>query len=118
VSYIAPSIDPRRGSVEVRLRVPDPPAQLKPNMTMSIDLMVAAKQAALAISSDAVRGASTPTPWVLTVEDGRARRRDVRLGIRGEGSVEIISGIDEASEVILSGGRPIEPGARVRAERD
>jgi HlyD family secretion protein len=118
VSYIAPSIDPRRGSVEVRLRVPDPPAQLKPNMTMSIDLMVAAKQAALAISSDAVRGAATPTPWVLTVEDGRARRRDVRLGLRGEGSVEIISGINEASEVILSGGRPLEPGARVRAERD
>jgi HlyD family secretion protein len=118
VSYIAPSIDPRRGSVEVRLRVPDPPAQLKPNMTMSIDLMVAAKQAALAISSDAVRDAATPTPWVLTVEDGRALRRDVRLGIRGEGSVEIISGIDEASEVILSGGRPLEPGARVRAERD
>lgn len=118
VSYIAPSIDPQRGSVEVRLRVPDPPAQLKPNMTMSIDLMVAAKPAALVISSDAVRGAATPTPWVLTVEDGRARRRDVRLGIRGEGSVEILSGIDEASQVILSGGRPLEPGARVRAERD
>ena len=43
VSYIAPAIDPQRGSIEVRLRVPDPPAFLKPDMTVSIDLTVASR---------------------------------------------------------------------------
>jgi HlyD family secretion protein len=118
VSYIAPSIDPQRGSVEVRLAVPEPPAFLKPDMTVSIDLTVAAKQGALTVPSDAVRGAATPAPWVLTVEGGRVARRDVRLGIRGEGATEIVSGIDEGSEVLLPDGRPLEPGARVRTERD
>jgi len=118
VSYIAPSIDPQRGSVEVRLEVPAPPAYLKPDMTVSIDLTVAAKRGVLTLSSEAVRGAGTSAPWVLTVEGGRVARKDVQLGIRGEGAIEIESGIDETSAVIVPDGQQLEPGARVRAERD
>ena len=118
VSYIAPSIDPQRGSVEVRLEVPTPPAFLKPDMTVSIDLTVAAKRDVLTIASEAVRGAASSAPWVLTVDGGRVARHEVRLGIRGEGAIEIVSGIDETSEVILPDGRQLEPGTRVRAERD
>lgn len=118
VSYIAPSIDPQRGSVEVRLAVPAPPAHLRPDMTVSIDLTVAGKPSALTVPSDAVRDAATPAPYVLAVEDGRVVRRDVELGIRGEGTTEIVTGLDEGSEAILPGGRPLAPGARVRPERD
>ena len=118
VSYIAPSIDPQRGSVEVRLAVPAPPAHLRPDMTVSIDLTVAAKPSALTVASEAVRGAATPAPYVLTVEDGRVARRDVQLGIRGEGATEIVAGLDEGSEAILPGTRQLAPGARVRPERD
>jgi len=116
VSYLAPAIDPQRGSVEVRLEVPTAPANLRPDMTVSIDLTVAAKAKVLTLASEAVRGAASPAPWVLTVEDGRVARHAVSLGIRGEGSTEIVSGIDERSEVIIPDGRPLEPGARVRAE--
>jgi HlyD family secretion protein len=116
VSYLAPSIDPQRGSVEIRLAVPTPPPFLKPDMTVSIDLTVAAKAKVLTAPSDAVRGAGTATPSVLTVEGGRVVRHDVRLGIRGDGSVEIVSGLDDGAELILADGRALEPGARVRAE--
>lgn len=118
VSYIAPSIDPQRGSVEVRLEVPAPPAYLKPDMTVSVDLTVAAKTAVLTVPSEVVRGISTPTPFVLTVDNGRIARHDVQLGIRGEGSLEIISGIDETHELVIPDGRVLEVGARVRTERD
>jgi len=118
VSYIAPSIDPQRGSVEVRLAVPHPPAHLKPDMTVSVDLTVAAKPSALTVPSEAVRGAATPAPHVLVVEDGRVARRDVQLGIRGEGTLEIASGLAEGTEVILPRGERLAPGVRVRTERD
>lgn len=116
VSYIAPSIDPERGSVEVRLAVPKPPALLKPDMTVSIDLLVAAKQQILTVASEVVHGAATPAPWVLAVEDGRVVRHDVGLGIRGEGAVEIVSGLVEGAEVIFPDGMQLEPGRRVRPE--
>ncbi|MEO6772455.1 MAG: efflux RND transporter periplasmic adaptor subunit [Kofleriaceae bacterium] len=118
VSYIAPSIDPQRGSVEVRLEVASPPAFLKPDMTVSVDLTVAAKPHVLTIRSDVVRGISTPSPYVLVVERGRVARREVELGIRGEGSLEITRGLDETTEVIIPDGHALAIGAHVRAERD
>lgn len=118
VGYIAPSIDPQRGSVEVRLRVSNPPAFLRPDMTVSIDLAVASKKNVLTLPSDAIRDAATGAPWVFVVEGGRARRRNVVLGIRGEGTLEVISGLDEGTDVIVADGHTPKVGARVRAESD
>lgn len=117
VSYIAPSIDPQRGSVEVRLEVANPPAFLKPDMTVSVDLTVAAKQRVLTLPSEVVRGIATEAPHVLAVENGKVVRRDVQIGIRGEGSIEITSGIDETTEVIVPDGKNLTVGARVQTER-
>ncbi len=117
VSYIAPSIDPARGTVEVRLRVTKPPAFLKPDMTVSIDLTVATKTDVLVVRSNAVRGLATPSPWVLVAVDGRAARRDVKLGIQGDGSLEIASGLAQGDEAILPDGNEVHPGQRVRADR-
>ncbi len=118
VNYIAPSVDPQRGSVEVRLAVDNPPAYLKPDMTVSIDLTVAAKKNALTLASEAVQGIATGAPSVLVVENGRVARKSVRLGVRGEGTIEIVSGIDETSDVIVPEGKQLELGARVRTEHD
>lgn len=118
VSYIAPSIDPQRGSVEVRLRVPSPPPFLKPDMTVSVDLTVASKPGALTVSSDAIRGAATSSPWVFTVEGGRLRKKDVDLGIRGQGTTEIVAGLAQGEDVVIPDGRTLIAGQRVRAERD
>jgi HlyD family secretion protein len=118
VRYIAPAIDPQRGSIEVRLSVPDPPAFLKPDMTVSVDLTVAAKSQALTVPSEAVRGAATADPWVFTVENGRTARRNVTLGIRGEGHTEIESGLSDGAEVVVSTDLTLVDGQRVRAVRE
>jgi len=114
VSYIAPSVDPQRGSVEVRLRVPSAPKTLKPDMTVSVDLTVASKKGALTLPTDCIRGATSDNPWVLVVEAGHTARKPITLGIRGDGSTEVASGLDETTQVVLSAGQPLEPGVRVR----
>lgn len=116
VSWIAPSVDAQRGTVEIRLRVPKPPPFLRPDMTVSIDLLVASRPKVLVLPSEAVRGLATPTPYVLAVEDGRATRHDVKLGIRGEGSVEIVSGLDEGAVAIVPDGQLVTSGQRVRGK--
>jgi HlyD family secretion protein len=114
VSYIAPSIDADRGSIEVRMRGPQPPPILKPDMTVSIDLTVAAKRQALTLAASSVHGVSSSTPWVQVVENGRAKRRDVQLGIRGQGTIEILSGLDERTRVLVPPETPVADGAKVR----
>lgn len=118
VSYVAPSVDPQRGSIEVRLSVPEPPPFLKPDMTVSVDLTVAQKAGALTLPSEAVRSANSPEPWVWAVEDGRAVRRPLQLGIRGEGSVEVASGLSAGAEVVVPDARTLSEGQRLRTERN
>jgi HlyD family secretion protein len=117
VSYIAPAIDPQRGSIEVRLRVPDPPAFLRPDMTVSVDLTVASKRQVIAIPSEAVRATGSPAPWVPVVERGRIARRTVTLGIRGAGHTEIQAGLDEGAEVVLATEVTLADRQRVRVDR-
>src|SRR5690606_18741583 len=103
VCYIAPAVDPGRGSVEVRLCVPDPPPYLRADMTVSVDLTVAAKADVLTVSSEAIRDASTAIPWVHVIQQGRVQRQNVELGIRGDGRTEILSGLQEGAEVVTGG---------------
>lgn len=118
VSYLAPSVDPQRGSIEVRLSVPEPPPFLKPDMTVSVDLTVAQKAGALTLPSEAVRSATSAEPWVWAVEHGRAVRRPLQLGIRGEGSVEVASGLGVGAEVVVPDGYTLREGQRLRTERN
>jgi HlyD family secretion protein len=116
VLSIAPSIDPQRGSVEVRLGVSSPPSFLKPEMTVSIDLTVGAVSNGLTLASSAVRGLALSVPWVYAVEDGHVVRHDVKLGLRGEDAVQIVDGLAEGAQVVVSDGRVFAEGQRVRAE--
>ncbi|MDQ3058898.1 MAG: efflux RND transporter periplasmic adaptor subunit [Pseudomonadota bacterium] len=114
LNYIAPAVDPQRGTVEVRLAVPNPPAFLKPDMTVSVELVGGMKKDALVLPSGAVRDADRQAPWVLALQDGRAVRVAVKLGLRGVGAVEITEGLKEGDSVIPQTEKAL-PGDKVRA---
>ncbi len=113
LDYLSPGIDAQRGTVEAKFGVAAPPAFLRADMTVSIDVGVADNANATVVPAGAVRDAGLPEPWVLVVREGRAQRVAVRLGARGSGRVEIVSGVDAGEALILTQG--IEPGQRVRA---
>ena len=112
VAYIAPSVDPARGTVEVKLAVPDPPAFLRPDMTVSVNVEVARDRAAVVLPAEAVRDGARE-PWVLVVRGGRTERQVVKLGIRGEGRAQILSGVSEGEPVAVPAAL-VGPGVRVR----
>ncbi|MCX5730499.1 MAG: efflux RND transporter periplasmic adaptor subunit, partial [Deltaproteobacteria bacterium] len=114
VAYIAPAVDLSRGTVEVKLDVPDPPLFLRPDMTVSVNVEVGRDPAAVVLPAGAVRDAGTE-PWVLAVRDGRTVRQPVKLGMRGEGAVQVLSGL-APGEAVVAPASSIGPGARVRTE--
>ncbi|HEY2190416.1 MAG TPA: efflux RND transporter periplasmic adaptor subunit [Caldimonas sp.] len=113
VVYINPGIDAQRGSVEVKLRVPEPPPYLRQDMTVSVDIEVARRPRALLLPLDALHDADAQ-PWVLRVEDGVARRCDVRIGLRGNGYAEVLAGV-AAGDRIVPPSSGVGAGDRVRA---
>jgi HlyD family secretion protein len=114
LSFINPSIDAQRGSVEVKLLVPRPPVYLKEDMTISVDIEVARRKDVLVLPSDAVRDAGNANPHVYLIVDDRIEKRMVKLGARGQTSVEILSGVNEGDLAVSSSNITIEPGQRVR----
>jgi len=117
VFYIAPSVDATRGTVEVKLRIPRPEAFLRPDMTVSAEILSAQKKGALVLSSGAVRDTAGTQPWVLVARSGRAVRANVKLGLRGEGTVEIAGGLGEGEQAIPAS-LPLQPGARLRTDAE
>jgi HlyD family secretion protein len=114
VASVSPSVDPARGTVEVRFDVRSPPPFLRSDMTISVNVDVGRRDRALVVPSEAVRDPSGE-PWVLAVVRGRAERRPVKLGLRGDALVEIASGLAEGQAVIAPIAGWVDPGSRVRA---
>ena len=112
--YINPGVNAQTGSVEVKLDVISPPAVIRQDMTVSVDIEVARRPQALLVAASAVHDADSAAPWVLRLEDGRAVRRPVRLGLRSGGFAELLEGLQEGDAAIPVAAA-IEPGARVRA---
>jgi len=98
--YINPGINAQTGAVDVKLDVPLAPEVLRQDMTVSVDIEVARRPRALLLSSAAVHDADTGAPWVLRVEDGRAVKVPVHVGLRAGGQVEILDGLHEGDRVL------------------
>jgi HlyD family secretion protein len=114
ISYINPGVDITRASVEVKLTVTDPPDYVRQDMTVSVDIEVAAKDGTLVLPTRSVHDVLSGQPWVLGIKDGRAAKRPVRLGLRGNTQLEIVEGMTESEDAIpLNSG--VLTGQRVRA---
>jgi HlyD family secretion protein len=114
LEYINPGIDPLRGAVEVKLRVPRPPDYLRQDMTVSVDIEVGRSANTVIAPTDAVHDLSSEQPWVLLVKDGRAARQTVKLGLRGDGRLEVLSGVAPGDRLIPASTPLITAGERVR----
>ncbi len=94
VSYINPGIDITRASLEAKLTVADPPGYLRQDMTVSVDIEVARREATLILPGRSVHDTLSGSPWVMGVRGGRAYRQPVHVGLQGGNDVEILDGAD------------------------
>ncbi|MFA9470264.1 MAG: efflux RND transporter periplasmic adaptor subunit [Deltaproteobacteria bacterium] len=115
ISRIAPSVDPVRGTVEVDLDIDDE-TDLRPDMTMTVEIEVGRTSSALVVPSWAIRDLGSDRPWVMIAKEGEARRRDVELGLEGDDVVEVVSGLS-TDDRVLSPMLPIEEGHPVRLRK-
>jgi HlyD family secretion protein len=118
VLSIAPVVDPQRGAIEVKFTLEQlPPAFLREDMTLSVEVETGRRERTLALPLSALRnGAATAprdTATVLVAVSGRAEERRVRLGLRTLEAVEVLEGLREG-DVVLTGAQ-VRAGQRVTA---
>ncbi|MEE1123262.1 MULTISPECIES: efflux RND transporter periplasmic adaptor subunit [Acinetobacter] len=114
INFIAPSIDPQRGTVEVRLTVNPVPDFLRQDMTVSVNVETDKRERALAIPNDALSNIKGNKAVVVLVRDRKIQRQPVTLGLRGLAMSEVTSGLSEGDQVLANAESLLEEGARVR----
>ncbi|OOC07050.1 efflux RND transporter periplasmic adaptor subunit [Amycolatopsis azurea] len=88
-------------SYKAKLALTGPPEGLRPGQSASVVVTVAEAKNALSVPAAAVR--TTGTTNVVTVqENGQETQRQVQVGIRGESTVQITSGLTEGENVVLT----------------
>lgn len=110
---IAPLVDAQRGAVEVKFSLPQVPAFLREDMTLSVEVETARRERTLVLPLDALRsegGAGSASVWLQ--QGGRVAARSVTLGLRTLDAVEVLHGL-AVGDVVLLGAAPA-PGSRVR----
>ncbi len=114
ISFIAPSIDPQRGTVEVRLAVDAVPDFLRQDMTVSVNVETGRREQALAVPNDALTDVQDDQARVLLLRDGRVQGQVVTLGLRGLAMTEVLSGLSPGDAVLADATALLADGARVR----
>jgi len=104
-------VDPVTRSIVVRAELPNPDGVLKPGMFMTAKINAGVAQALLV-----PEGAIVPEQgrtFVFVVKDGVAFRREVTLGRRRVGQVQIATGVTAGERVIVEGTQKVRDGIAV-----
>ena len=116
INFIAPSVDPQRGTVEVRLTVDPVPEFLRQDMTVSVNIETDRRAQALVLPNDALGSVQGNEAVVVLVHDGKIQRQKVTLGLRGLAMSEVVAGLSIGDEVLADAATSLADGSRVRIE--
>ncbi|MGQ0701371.1 MAG: efflux RND transporter periplasmic adaptor subunit [Panacagrimonas sp.] len=101
-------------SIAARALLDNADGRLRPGLFARINLVVERKTDALLIPEQAIVARGNRS-FVYVVESGKAVEREIRVGQRRDGQVEILSGVQAGAPVVTSGLQRIGDGVPVQA---
>jgi len=115
VDFIDPVVQLPARTILVKALVPNGRRLLQQGMFIEVRLATEVRPKAVVVPEDAIlplQGAS----YVWLVRDSKATRRQVGLGVRTPGFVEVRSGVDAGDQVVVGGLELLSEGAPVSAK--
>ncbi len=115
VSNVGTRINPVTRGVSVRATISNPDLLLRPGMLMTVALELNAKNA-LVVPERAIIAAQG-IQYAFTIDaQNTVTRKEVSLGRRRDGMVEILAGLEEGERVVSDGTFRVRPGMTVQPE--
>lgn len=118
VSFIAPTVDPQRGTVDIRLTVDPVPDYLRQDMTVTVNIETGKRQNAIAIPNDALYNQQGDAADILLVKNHAIQHGSVALGLKGLVMTEATSGVEPGDWVVaMPAGNTSSPSSLKNGQR-
>jgi membrane fusion protein (multidrug efflux system) len=115
---VNPAMDEQTRSAKVRIQVVNTGGKLKAGMFGQGEILIGVKSALVIPSSAVYRDdRSAKTSYVYVRENGRAARRNVRIGQERDSQLEIVDGLKPGDQVVAEQSIEIAQGVRVEPRR-
>jgi membrane fusion protein, multidrug efflux system len=116
VFFVSPYVDPETRAALIKAEIPNPSHELKPGMLATLELTLQTRDNAVVIPevgiSQMLQG-DRANVYIVDAEQ-TAQIRQISLGVRLPGRVEVTSGLNGGEMVILEGSQKIGPGSKVQ----
>jgi RND family efflux transporter MFP subunit len=114
VSVVSPALDPNSTTVQVWVEAPNPDGQLKSGSTVGLRIVANTVKDALVVPAEAILTATDGTTSVMVIgKDGHAHQTPVKIGIRDDHNVQILSGLAVGQQVVTVGAYGLPDGSKV-----
>jgi Cu(I)/Ag(I) efflux system membrane fusion protein len=115
IDYIYPTVNSETRTAKVRVVLANPDGILKPDMYASIQLMSGNDASVLAVPDSAVIDSGTRQVVLVQLTEGLYEPREVKLGMRSDGYVEIAEGLSEGENVVVRANFLIDAESNLKA---
>ena len=112
VSYVSPDADPRSRSLVVTGPIDNRDRHFAPGLFVLLRLDLGAKENAVLVPKAAVVERLSGS-YLFVVEKDKSFERKVKLGERRDGKVEVLSGVTQGEQVVISGQKMIRDNMAV-----
>jgi membrane fusion protein (multidrug efflux system) len=113
IDVVDNKVDPATGTINIRLKFPNPDRTLVPGQYVSVLLTRATPEKRVVIPQAAVQE-NQAGPFVLIVNgEGRVEARPVKTGDRVEDGVVVLNGLTVGETLVVEGIQKVRPGAEV-----
>ncbi|MGW8192821.1 MAG: efflux RND transporter periplasmic adaptor subunit [Desulforhopalus sp.] len=116
VKSISSRIDPVTRSIVARAVIDNPEKKLKPGLLMSVELLNNSHEGVVIPEEALIPSGKTHFVLVVnqTPSSTTVQRRNVQIGIRNFGTVEIVRGLEAGDLVVTHGNTRVRPGQEVK----
>jgi Cu(I)/Ag(I) efflux system membrane fusion protein len=114
VAFVDPLLDPKTRTAKVRIEVPNPGGDLRPELFGEAVLEAKPRQA-VRIPADAVIASGTQEIVFVALGEGKFQPREVRLGDSDGTWSEVVSGLDAGEGVVTRANFLVDSESRLRA---
>ena len=114
ITTIDSRIDPGTRSIAVRAELPNVDGTLRPGLFMTVS--VRGKARSTVVLPEEALVPEQGRNYVFVVADGKAQRKEVKIGGREPGQVAVLAGIDAGDTIIVEGTQRVRNGGKVIAK--